>query len=255
MLRRSRSFIIYYFNFCFDEDREGKKEEKKSAAHALYAEGDRSLSEQFNTWKDVVIPGLEPDAQFTSGSLRESNPGSPRDIFAYFRGTIRNKGGHSYSRGIRIDMEQRLRGVPDVVFTEETPACSRDCYRKEMRRSQFCLCPRGWSPWTLRAYQAMMAGCVPVILADEIELPYENVLDWSKLSVKIPERDAGRVLEILRAIPGKVVEAKRAAIDKVWRSVAWLDPPHPEDAFHAVLGEIGRKKRLMRASSLTTWYD
>jgi len=49
--------------------------------------------------------------------------------------------------------------------------------------------------------------------------------------------------------------AKRAAIDRVWRSVAWPDPPHPHDAFHAVLGEIGRKKRLMRASSLTMWYD
>jgi Tat protein secretion system quality control protein TatD with DNase activity len=31
------------------------------------------------------------------------------------------------------------------------------------------------------------------------------MLDWSKLSVKIPERDAGRVLEILRAIPTEVV--------------------------------------------------
>ena len=65
-----------------------------------------------------------------------------------------NKGGKSYSRGIRIEMEQALRGVPNVVFTEETPRCSRDCYRRELRRSQFCLCPRGWSPWTLRAYQA-----------------------------------------------------------------------------------------------------
>jgi len=51
----------------------------------------------------------------------------------------------------------------------------------------------------------MMVGCVPVIIADEIELPYENVLDWSKLSVKIPEQDAGKVLEILRAIPAEDV--------------------------------------------------
>ena len=64
-----------------------------------------------------------------------------------------------------------------------------------------------------------------------------------------------RVLEILRAMPAEAVEAKRAAIAKVWRSVAWPDPPHPEDAFHAVLGELGRKKRLMRASSLTMWVD
>ena len=29
-----------------------------------------------------------------------------------------------------------------------------------------------------------MAGCVPVIIADEIELPYENFLDWSQLVIK-----------------------------------------------------------------------
>jgi len=36
---------------------------------------------------------------------------------------------------------------------------------------------------------------------------------------------------------------------KVWRSVAWPEPPHPEDAFHAVLGEIGRAWRILLATS------
>ena len=35
----------------------------------LTPEGDRSLSEQFNTWKDIVIAGLEPDEPFWSGKL------------------------------------------------------------------------------------------------------------------------------------------------------------------------------------------
>jgi hypothetical protein len=52
-----------------------------------------------------------------------------------------------------------------------------------MRKSTFCLCPRGWSPWTLRAYQGMMAGCIPVIIADEIEFPFENFMDWRNLTV------------------------------------------------------------------------
>ena len=59
-------------------------------------------------------------------------------------------------------------------------------------------------------------------------------------------------MEILRAIPTEVIDAKHAAIDKVWRSVAWPDPPHPQDAFHAVLGEIGRKKRELRRSPCGT---
>ena len=66
----------------------------------------------------------------------------------------------------------------------------------------FCLCPRGWSPWTLRAYQAMMVGCIPVILADEIELPFENSLSWSTLTVKIRESEASQVRQKLVSVTG-----------------------------------------------------
>ena len=62
-----------------------KKSVKKSVF--LTPEGDRSLSEQFNTWKDVVIPGMEFHEQLWSGSLR-GKAGPERNIFAFFRGTI-----------------------------------------------------------------------------------------------------------------------------------------------------------------------
>ena len=39
---------------------------------------------------------------------------SDRTIDAYFRGTIHNKGGKSYSRGIRIVMETALKGDKKV---------------------------------------------------------------------------------------------------------------------------------------------
>ncbi len=122
----------------------------------LTPEGDRSLSEQFNTWKDVVIPGLEADEELWSGQLRKES--IKRDIFAFFKGTIHNRGGKSYSRGLRIVSEDLLKHEKDVVFGEQTSDCNRKCYKRMMRRSIFCLCPRGWSPWTLRAYQAMMVG-------------------------------------------------------------------------------------------------
>jgi len=41
----------------------GQKDWKHNIKKSIFLtpEGDRSLSEQFNTHKDVVIPGLEPD--------------------------------------------------------------------------------------------------------------------------------------------------------------------------------------------------
>ena len=94
---------------------------------------------------------------------------------------------------------------------------------------------------------------IPVVMADEIEFPYEGSLDWTKLSIKIAEADVHKTLQILRAIPDEVIEAKRAEIDRVWRMVAWQKPSRKGDAFHSVMRELEGKKRLMKASSYTFW--
>ena len=122
-----------------------------------------------------------------------------------------------------------------------------------MRASTFCLCPRGWSPWTLRAYQALMVGCIPVIIADEIEFPYENSFDWRQVSIKIPEKRHLETIDILRSIPDDVVERKRKAMAKFWPSVAWKKPTVDDDAFHLVMKELERKKRGFKASTFTFW--
>ena len=219
----------------------------------LTPEGDRSLSEQFNTWKDIVIPGLEPEKAFWSGSLRKQKEVKRAKTFAYFRGTIANKLGKQYSKGIRIKMKEAFKDIKDVVFTEQHSSCDKTCYREEMRASTFCLCPRGWSPWTLRAYQALMVGCIPVIIADEIEFPYENSFDWRQVSIKIPEKRHLETIDILRSVPDDVVERKRKAMAKFWPSVAWKKPAADDDAFHLVMKELERKKRGFKSSTFTFW--
>lgn len=57
--------------------------------------------------QDVVIPGLENNEHMWSGKLRNKQHVT-RDIFAYFKGTINNREGKSYSRGIRIKMAAAL---------------------------------------------------------------------------------------------------------------------------------------------------
>jgi hypothetical protein len=56
-----------------------------------------------------------------------------------------------------------------------------------MSRANFCLCPLGWTPWTLRFYQAVMTRCIPVVIADDLEFPWENEIDYSKFAIKVPE--------------------------------------------------------------------
>ena len=100
----------------------------------------------------MVVPGLEYHPDFWSGALLGRN--ESRRTLLYFRGTVHHPAGDAYSRGLRIVLEEALANRSDVVYEGHSPACGRDCYMTGMRRAVFCLCPRGWTPWTLRTYQA-----------------------------------------------------------------------------------------------------
>ena len=59
-------------------------------------------------------------------------------------------------------------------------------YAQLMGSSRFCLVPRGQSAWTRRAFESFFSGCVPVLLSDHVELPFESSIDYSKMTIKWP---------------------------------------------------------------------
>ena len=53
-----------------------------------------------------------------------------------------------------------------VVFQEPTAECGRACTRREMLESRYCLVPDGGvEGWSLRMYDSLVLGCVPVLIA------------------------------------------------------------------------------------------
>lgn len=54
-----------------------------------------------------------------------------------------------------------------------------------MTRSIFCLSPAGDTPSSARLFDAIVSGCIPVIVSDELELPFEGILDYRKVRVCI----------------------------------------------------------------------
>lgn len=72
----------------------------------------------------------------------------------------------------------------------------RDMYVELIRDSTFVICPRGRGPASLRLYETMRAGRVPVILADEW-VPPDGVA-WDEFAVIVPERQVRHLGELLR---------------------------------------------------------
>jgi hypothetical protein len=58
-------------------------------------------------------------------------------------------------------------------------------YIKSIQSAIFSLCPEGFLPWSPRIYESIQIGGIPVILADNIVLPFERFINWRSLSAKI----------------------------------------------------------------------
>lgn len=41
--------------------------------------------------------------------------------------------------------------------------------------------PAGDTPSSARLFDAIISGCIPVIVSDELELPFEGILDYRKV--------------------------------------------------------------------------
>ncbi|KAA8550324.1 hypothetical protein F0562_002008 [Nyssa sinensis] len=73
-------------------------------------------------------------------------------------------------------------------------------YQTEIGRSVFCLCPLGWAPWSPRLVESVALGCVPVIIADGLRLPFHAAVRWSEVSLTVAEKDVGKLGSILEHV-------------------------------------------------------
>ena len=219
---------------------------QKEIPHSIYLtpEGDRTLP-QFDTWKDIVIPGLEYDKRLYLEEHRNELVKNPpkRKILAMFRGTIDHPAGFAYSKGLRPKLKKIFQNATDVIYDTKVKDCDRDCYVREMTESVFCLNPLGWTPWTLRFYQAVMTRCIPIIIADNIEFPFESEINYSEFALKIPEKDVSDILETMRDMPEEERERRRKVMDKVWKQFTYQRPAEIGDAYYSTVKELARKVR------------
>lgn len=161
----------------------------------------------YQPWKDVLIPGHTDFFRYRL-MLGHNLPSEERPLLLNFHGRHPGTGPSTY-------WNNTVRGSIISTF-EPLHDCSVggfvDAYFEVMGASHFCLVPMGTSSWTNHLYESFFAGCVPVILSDDFELPFQATLPWQEMSVKWPmHRVADGLYEHLRGIvgSGKVKEMKR----------------------------------------------
>ncbi|XP_076884388.1 putative glucuronoxylan glucuronosyltransferase IRX7 [Bidens hawaiensis] len=143
----------------------------------------------------VIPPYISPTA--VKSTLSKSPIDGPRDIYTFFRGKMevhpKNVSGRFYSKHVRTEILRKY-GTDRRFYLKRHRFVG---YQSEIVRSTFCLCPLGWAPWSPRLVESVVLGCVPVIIADGIHLPFESTIPWSEISLTVKEKDVAKLGSIL----------------------------------------------------------
>ena len=109
-------------------------------------------------------------------------PTSERGFMAVFHG------GHARAHGeyarLRADVRTRIVEELAGIFDVSVGGAVADFFER-MGRTHFCLVPRGSSAWTIHLYESFFFGCIPVLLSDDFEPPFADIVHWQGLSVSI----------------------------------------------------------------------
>lgn len=142
-----------------------------------------------------------------------------RDLLASFRGAS--------SHPVR-DRLARSADAPNVVVEllgtrghvgriDAVSGAGDDHYAGLLRRSVFGLVPRGDCHFSYRLLEVMSFGCIPVVLSDDLVLPYDRIVPWRSIALHVPEERAGDLGGLLRSVPPERIEKMRAGVMAVYR--------------------------------------
>uniref|UniRef100_A0A9I9CIH4 Exostosin GT47 domain-containing protein n=2 Tax=Cucumis melo TaxID=3656 RepID=A0A9I9CIH4_CUCME len=175
--------------------------------------------------KDLILPYV-PNVDLCDSKCL-ANQQSKRSILLFFRGRLkRNAGGK-----IRAKLGGELSGADDVLIEEGTAGeGGKAAAQTGMRKSIFCLSPAGDTPSSARLFDAIVSGCIPVIVSDELELPFEGILDYRKIALFVSSSDAlksGWLLTYLRSFSAADIRRLQQNLAKLSRHFVYSNPAQP----------------------------
>lgn len=68
-------------------------------------------------------------------------------------------------------------------------------YHQIMQQSKFVLCPRGNGPQTVRFYEALAFGRIPILISDNVRLPLENIINYDEFIIRVKENEIKKIEE------------------------------------------------------------
>ena len=184
--------------------------------------------------QSLIVPYVAHSAIHRRSGVRPSET-QPTIVF---HGDLRG-----YSTSVRRVFARRSEVRPNVRFKETgtlrmTPTIVRE-YADTMLRSTFCFVPRGDTPTTRRLFDAILAGCVPVVVSDGIDtsLPFPHLIPYHRFWIRIEEvawiERTDAILDAVLSIPRDDVERRVKIMGQHSDLLDWRH--HPDRVLAAIL--------------------
>lgn len=137
------------------------------------------LREQLNDTA-VPLPGVTIPAQ-SHHSSQLYDPETPPKYFMTFRGGLH---GSVRKKIVNAFKKYKKKGV--VVETGGPNGKGIKRYL-ELLNSSYVLVPAGHGRWSYRLAEVVESCAIPVIMADGLTLPYEELIDWNSIAIVLKE--------------------------------------------------------------------
>jgi hypothetical protein len=162
----SDKIIIFYWNHDNDFKKYNEVTKKYSNVRIL------NFNTSEKTENDIILPFWSTLDNFESKNNKK--------YYCSFIGTINNS--------LRSNL---LTSIKDKFEYNYFSNLNFDDYRLKLSQSYFSLSPRGHGLSSYRFFESIYFNTIPVLFADDVKLPYTEIIDYSKISIKIDEVDAG----------------------------------------------------------------
>jgi len=104
---------------------------------------------------------------------------------------------------------------PKCMTEDEQQSDSLE-YKDVLARSRFSLCPAGRGASTIRFWESLAAGAIPVLVCDLMRLPQVRSVNWDECIIRIPEESILQVNDILDGISVREEESMRSRCLKAY---------------------------------------
>lgn len=122
---------------------------------------------------------------------------------------IITEGGHSVYLNTQ-DPDQRQKSRADFV--------------KNLVDSDYTLCCRGAGNYSIRLYEVLSCGRIPVFIDTDCVLPYDSIIDWKKYCVWIDEKEIPYIAEKVAEFHSNILDQEFVDLQhecrKLWKN--WL---------------------------------